>query len=50
MNERISSLICDLERISTEYVYERRYIGEAITYLRFLRDIMNKTEEVKQDA
>jgi hypothetical protein len=38
--DRIPSLIKDLANVSTEYAYERKYIGEAITYLRYLHSIL----------
>jgi hypothetical protein len=38
--DRIPSLIKELGNVSTEYAYERKYIGEAITYLRYLHSIL----------
>jgi hypothetical protein len=38
--DRIPSLIKELGNVSTEYAYERKYIGEAITYLRHLHSIL----------
>jgi len=52
MKENIPQLITKLESIDTRYAYERRYIGEAATYLRFLYDIIDsidsKDVQVKQ--
>jgi hypothetical protein len=39
--DHIPTLIKDLSNVSTEYAYERKYIGEAITYLRYLHSIMD---------
>jgi hypothetical protein len=38
--DHIPNLIKDLANVSTEYAYERKYIGEAITYLRYLHSIL----------
>jgi hypothetical protein len=39
--DHIPTLIKDLSNVSTEYAYERKYIGEAITYLRYLHSILD---------
>ena len=42
---RIPALIAELNKISTEYGYERKYIGEANAYLTLLLDILKEKDE-----
>jgi hypothetical protein len=47
MKDSIPMLITKLEQVGTQYAYERRYIGEAVTYLRHLYDLLD-AQPVKQ--
>jgi hypothetical protein len=40
MKERIPELIVKLSNINTQYSTERQYIGEAISYLRLMQDMI----------
>lgn len=48
MNEqvknRIETLIKDLGDVSTNYSQEKQYIGEAISMLRMLKDILDNVK------
>ena len=40
MKERIPELIVKLSSINTQYSTEHQYIGEAISYLRLMQDLI----------
>jgi hypothetical protein len=45
VKERIDPLIDSLSGITTSYSVERLYIGEAMTLLRLLKDILESRNE-----
>ncbi len=42
VKDRIPDLISSLDKITTEYSYEVKYIGEAKAYLTILLDILKE--------
>lgn len=40
MKENLPNLIAKLGNINTQYSVERQYIGEAISYLRLMQDMI----------
>lgn len=40
LKERIPSLIDSLAKIKTEFSYEQKYLGEAITILRLMQSLL----------
>lgn len=44
-SDRIPELIKQLDSVQTHYAYERRYIGEAMTYLRVFADMLDEQEK-----
>lgn len=40
VKERIPDLIAKLSNINTQYATERQYVGEAISFLRLMQDMI----------
>lgn len=40
VKERIPGLITNLSSINTQYATERQYVGEAISFLRLMQDMI----------
>lgn len=45
LKEDIPTLIDKLSKVHTEYAYERGYVGEAISCLRVLYDLLDEKEK-----
>ena len=47
---RVHGLIKCLEKVDTQYTYQKMYIGEAIGYLVLLLDIINNKEQKEKPS